>query len=41
MGLGAFAGPSNLEPRDLLALIFLIARQATKAAAHALRDEKS
>jgi hypothetical protein len=41
MGLGAFTGPSNFEPRDLLALIFLIARQATKAAAHALRCEKS
>jgi hypothetical protein len=33
MGLGAMAKPSSLEPRDLLALIFLSARQATKAAA--------
>jgi hypothetical protein len=38
MGLGALADPSNLEPRDLLTLLFLTARQATKAAVHALRD---
>lgn len=38
MGLGAFEGPSNIDPHELLALIFLTARQATKAAAQALRD---
>jgi len=41
MGLGVLADPSNLEPRDLLTLIFLTARQATKAAVHALRDGQS
>jgi hypothetical protein len=41
MGLGELAGPSSLEPRDLLTLIFLIARQATKAEIHTLRDGDS
>ena len=41
MGIGEFTGPASLEPRDLLTLIFLNARQATKAAVFTLRDAKS
>ena len=41
MGKGKLSSPSSLEPRDLLTLILLNARQATKAATFALRDGKS
>ncbi len=41
MGLGELTSPSSLEPRELLTLIFLIARQATIAAAHTLRARES
>lgn len=41
MGLGELAGPSSLETRDLLILIFLTARQATKAAVLALEAERA
>lgn len=41
MGLGELAGPTSLEPRDLLILIFLNARQATKAAVHALGSQRA
>ena len=37
MGLGTFPGPAKMEPRDLLIHLFISARQATKAAANALR----
>jgi hypothetical protein len=33
MGIGELNNPSSLEPRDLITLVFINARQATKAAA--------
>ena len=41
MGKGALSSPSSLEPRDLLILIFLTARQATKAAVVRLQNAKA
>jgi hypothetical protein len=41
MGIGELTSPSSLDPRDLLILILLNARQATKAAVHGLRGGKS
>ena len=41
MGIGQLTSPSSLEPRDLITLILLNARQATKAAVNRLRDGKS
>jgi len=38
IGKGKLSKPSSLGPRDLLTLIFLSARQATKAAVVALRS---
>jgi hypothetical protein len=41
MGVGDLTSPSSLESRDLQILVFLGARQAIKAAVHAVRDGKA
>lgn len=41
MGFGKFPGPAALEPRDLLIHLFISARQATKAAADATRQQSN
>ncbi len=41
MGIGELTSPSSLEPRDLVTLVFINARQAIKAAVFVLREAKA
>ena len=41
MDMGEFGSPASLEPRDLLTLVFIQARQAIKAAVFVLREAKA